>query len=126
MSSDQRSLEEIVRDLPPESQAKVRQFVELLRETTNGEKPSRAGTDPKTPERDVLALEDGKVKDNFDIYDNMTPAEANQIADMWRQKKAEAESNKRLEQNWAGALSDYREKYTSMDLQERSLEWRGD
>lgn len=87
MSSDQRSLEEIVRDLPPESQAKVRQFVELLRETTNGEKPSRAGTDPKTPERDVLALEDGKVKDNFDIYDNMTPAEANQIADMWRQKK---------------------------------------
>ena len=72
MSSDQRSLEEIVRELPPDSQAKVRQFVELLQETTNGE------------------------------------------------------TNKRLEQNWAGALSDYREKYTSMDLQQKSLEWRGD
>lgn len=72
MSSDQRSLEDIVRDLPPESQAKVRQFVELLQETSNGE------------------------------------------------------TIKRLVQNWAGALSDYREKYTSMDLQQKSLEWRGD
>jgi hypothetical protein len=72
MSSDQRSLEDIVRELPPDSQAKVRQFVKLLQETTNG-----------------------KI-------------------------------NKRLEQNWAGALSDYREKYTSLDLQKMSLEWRGD
>lgn len=72
MSSGQRSLEELVRELPPDLQAKVRQFVELLQETTNGE------------------------------------------------------TNKRLEQNWAGALSDFREKYTSIDLQQKSLEWRGD
>jgi hypothetical protein len=72
MSSDQRSLEEIVRDLPPDSQAKVRQFVKLLQETDNGK------------------------------------------------------TNKKLEQNWAGALSDYRDQYTSLDLQRKSLEWRGD
>ena len=72
MSSDQRSLDELVRDLPPESQAKVRQFVESLQETTNGQPP------------------------------------------------------RKLEQNWAGALSEYREKYTSIELQQKSLDWRGD
>jgi hypothetical protein len=70
MSSDQRSLEEIVRELPPDSQAKVRQFIETLLERTN----DRANT--------------------------------------------------KLKQNWAGALSDYREKYTSLELQKKSVEWR--
>jgi len=72
MSSDQRSLEEIVSELPPDARDKVRQFVELLHETTNGE------------------------------------------------------GSRRLEQNWAGALSDYREQYTSLELQQKALEWRGD
>jgi hypothetical protein len=40
----------------------------------------------------VCELEDGVVKNNADIYDNMTLAEANQIAGMWIQKKEEAES----------------------------------
>jgi hypothetical protein len=72
MSSDQRSLADIIGELPPDSQAKVREFVETLLETTNGR------------------------------------------------------SSKKLKQNWAGALSDYRETYTSLDLQKKSLEWRGD
>jgi len=71
MSSDTRSLEEIVSQLSPESQAKVREFVESLREPSNGQA-------------------------------------------------------KKLEQNWAGALSDYRDKYTSLELQKKALEWRGD
>lgn len=71
MSSDQRSLEEIVRELPPDSQEKVRQFVKSLQQPNNGQ-------------------------------------------------------SKKLEQNWAGALSDYREKYTSLELQKKALEWRGD
>ena len=37
-------------------------------------------------------MEDGVVKNTADIYDNMTLAEANQIAGMWRKKKEEAES----------------------------------
>jgi len=60
-----------VSELPPESQAKVRAFVESLQEPSNGR--------PKP-----------------------------------------------LQQNWAGALSDYREKYTSLELQKKALEWRGD
>lgn len=33
---------------------------------------------------------------------------------------------KRLRQDWAGALRDYRESYTSLELQKKALEWRGD
>lgn len=31
-----------------------------------------------------------------------------------------------LRQDWAGALRDQREQYTSLELQRRSLDWRGD
>ncbi|MDQ1640631.1 MAG: hypothetical protein QOF62_3970 [Pyrinomonadaceae bacterium] len=55
-------------------------------------KPGRAGTDPDAPDWEVLELEDGVVKNTADIYDNMTQAEANQIAGMWRKKKEEAET----------------------------------
>jgi len=33
---------------------------------------------------------------------------------------------KKLRQDWAGALKDYRNQYTSLDLQKKALEWRGD
>ncbi len=55
-------------------------------------KPGRAGTDEGAPDWEVLELEDGEVKNNADIYDNLTMAEANQIAGMWRRKKEEAET----------------------------------
>lgn len=31
-----------------------------------------------------------------------------------------------LRQDWAGALKEYREQYTSLELQKKALEWRGD
>ncbi len=34
--------------------------------------------------------------------------------------------HKKLRQDWAEALREYRTKYTSLDLQKKSLEWRGD
>ena len=55
-------------------------------------KPGRAGTDPNAPDWEVLELEDGQVMNTSDIYDNLTEAEAHQIAGMWRAKKAEAEA----------------------------------
>jgi hypothetical protein len=55
-------------------------------------KPGRAGSDPNAPDWEVLELEDGVVNNTADIYDNMTLAEANQIAGMWRRKKEEAEA----------------------------------
>lgn len=32
---------------------------------------------------------------------------------------------KKLRQDWAGALKGYRDKYTSLELQKKGLEWRG-
>jgi mRNA-degrading endonuclease RelE of RelBE toxin-antitoxin system len=32
----------------------------------------------------------------------------------------------KLRQDWAGALKDYRDKYSSLELQRKALEWRGD
>jgi hypothetical protein len=54
--------------------------------------PGRAGVDPNEPDWEVLELEDGVVQDTADIYNNMTLAEANNIAGMWSKKKEEAES----------------------------------
>ncbi len=31
-----------------------------------------------------------------------------------------------LRQDWAGALREYREQYTSLELQRQALAWRGD
>jgi hypothetical protein len=52
----------------------------------------KSGTDPNQPDWEVAELEDGVVKDSADIYDNLTLAEANQIAGMWTKKKEEAEA----------------------------------
>ena len=31
-----------------------------------------------------------------------------------------------LSQNWAGGFSEFKSRYTSLDLQKKALEWRGD
>jgi len=41
------------------------------------------------------------------------------------EKKAR-KHGKKLRQDWAGALKDYRQQYTSLELQKKALEWRGD
>ena len=53
----------------------------------------RAGADPEAPDWEVAELENGVVKDSADIYDNLTLAEAHQIAGMWTKKKEEAEGS---------------------------------
>jgi hypothetical protein len=52
-------------------------------------------------------------------------AEVRDFAEFLLQKKKKRGSGK-LRQDWAGALRHYRNKYTSLELQEKSLEWRGD
>ena len=54
-------------------------------------KPGLDDSDPEAPNWEVLELEDGVVKNNADIYDNLTLAEAHQICGMWTRKKEEAE-----------------------------------
>ena len=41
-------------------------------------------------------------------------------------EKKTRKQGRKLRQDWAGALKDYRDKYTSLDLQKKALEWRGD
>jgi len=67
-----KSLEEMIRDLPPDAQRKVEDFVKELVKST-------------------------------------TPA-----------------PKRKLGQRWAGALKRYRDQYTSLQLQRKALEWRGD
>jgi hypothetical protein len=52
----------------------------------------KSGADPESPDWEVAELENGRVVDNSDIYDNLTYAEAQQIAGMWTKKKEEAEA----------------------------------
>ncbi|RPJ55357.1 MAG: DUF2281 domain-containing protein [Dehalococcoidia bacterium] len=40
--------------------------------------------------------------------------------------KRKRKTGRKLRQNWAGALRDYRHQYTSLALQHKALEWRGD
>lgn len=40
--------------------------------------------------------------------------------------KRAPKKGRKLRQDWAGALREYRDKYTSLDLQRKALEWRGD
>jgi hypothetical protein len=72
MSTQLKPLEELVKELPPDLQAEVRDFVEFLLE------------------------------------------------------KRKQRSGEKLRQYWAGTLSDYRDQYTSLELQQKALEWRGD
>jgi len=41
-------------------------------------------------------------------------------------EKRVRKEGRKLRQDWAGALRDYRNQYTSMELQKKALEWRGD
>jgi hypothetical protein len=68
----------------------------MIEETTNVSyeirvAPGCAGSDPEAPDWQVCELENGVLKNDADIYDNLTYAEAQQIAGMWTKKKEEAE-----------------------------------
>ncbi|MBI3987464.1 MAG: DUF2281 domain-containing protein [Lentisphaerae bacterium] len=39
-------------------------------------------------------------------------------------KRERPRSTRKLLQNWAGALKEYRETFTSVSLQKKALEWR--
>ena len=41
-------------------------------------------------------------------------------------EKRRPAKQKRLRLSWAGGLREYRDHYTSLELQKKALEWRGD
>ncbi|SPE25118.1 conserved hypothetical protein [Acidobacteriia bacterium SbA2] len=67
-----KSLDELVRGLPPELQQEVQEFARFLLETKVRPKQSK------------------------------------------------------LRMSWAGGLSEFRDQFTSLELQKKALEWRGD
>jgi hypothetical protein len=68
--------------------------------------PRRRTTDPIPGRRSCEVA--------FDNLDNRMPQDS------------AARPARKLKQNWAGGLSDYSSQYTSLDLQKKALEWRGD
>lgn len=59
---------------------------------------------------------------------NLPPDKQQEVLDFieFLLEKQSRKYGRRLRQDWAGALSDYREQYTSLELQKKALEWRGD
>ena len=72
MQIEEKSLQELIRELPPDKIEAVKNFVQLL----------------------------------------LT--------------KQERQKSHKLRQNWAGALEEFKDQFTSIDLQKKSLLWRGD
>ena len=40
--------------------------------------------------------------------------------------KHRAKPGRKLRQNWAGILRDYRDQYTALELQQKALKWRSE
>jgi len=63
-----------------------------------------------------------------ELIDQLPPElqqEVRDFAEFLLEKKAK-KAGRKLRQDWAGALREYREQYTSLELQKKALEWRGD
>ena len=61
------------------------------------------------------------------IVKELSPALQKEVEDFvnFLKEKKRRKHGKKLRQDWAGALRDYRDKYTSLELQKKALEWRG-
>ncbi len=63
-----------------------------------------------------------------DVFSKLPPGLQQEVLDFahFLLEKRTRKSGRKLRQDWAGALSDYRDQYTSLELQKKSLEWRDD
>jgi len=63
-----------------------------------------------------------------EIIQELPPSEQKAVRDFaeFLMAKQQKKMGKKLKQNWAGILSDYREQYTSLELQKKALEWRSE
>jgi len=63
-----------------------------------------------------------------DMIRELPPEAQRQVADYVRRLSESIKSmpKRKLDQHWAGALRRYRSQYTSLQLQQKVLEWRGD
>jgi hypothetical protein len=68
------------------------------------------------------------VKTLEEMIRDLSPDAQRQVADLVRRlaESSKAGPKRNLDQRWAGALKRYRDQYTSLQLQKKALEWRGD
>jgi Protein of unknown function (DUF2281) len=59
---------------------------------------------------------------------SLSPDDQRQVMDFIKRLTGTSKSlrNRKLKQTWAGALRRYRHQYTSLELQRKAFEWRGD
>jgi len=59
---------------------------------------------------------------------NMPPALQKEVEDfvMFLAKREQPRSTRKLRQDWAGALKEHRNAFTSVALQKKALEWRSE
>jgi hypothetical protein len=69
-----------------------------------------------------------KIKSLNEIIKKLSPEEQNEIVTFAKKllKKKKKSFKKQIDLSWAGALKEYKELYTSLDLQKKALEWWGD
>ena len=62
-----------------------------------------------------------------DLVQELAPEMRDQVRDFveFLLSKRGPHSPKPLRQDWAGALRDYRQQYTSLELEGKAMEWRG-
>lgn len=63
-----------------------------------------------------------------ELIDTLRPEDQKQVEAFVRflLQKREVPKRQHLRMDWAGGLKEYRDKYTSLDLQQKALEWWGD
>lgn len=68
------------------------------------------------------------MKDLAEQIKALPPMLQREVADFveFLLEKRAPKPGQKLRQDWAGALRDYRGQYTSLELQKKALEWRGD
>ncbi len=68
------------------------------------------------------------MKSLRELFDELPPELQKQAREFVESLVAKKHKKQRgtLRQDWAGALKDYRAKFTALDLQAKASEWRGD
>ena len=68
------------------------------------------------------------IKDLENKVNKLPPRLRDEVEDyidfLISKKQKTAGTNKKLRQNWAGALKQYAGKYTSVQLQKQAMQWR--
>ena len=61
-----------------------------------------------------------------ELVEKLPPAEQREVRDFveFLISRRSRETGKKLRQDWAGALRDYRKEYSALELQKKALEWR--